>query len=369
VSEKRTPRSARWLHDAQTPEDLPRGPAERLEDALSLLAPFASGATTGQPETPSSGRSKQPRLLTLSRDQATRLITLFATQYNWHVRLEQDAPRIKAVLDQLHRVEEQADALRRTLTGLDDFARAALQQRHDVLKPVPGDRGDALGLLYRDAGGERLPMPEPDPRMPGPAWTGELADLSRYAGLIAGLLADTWGTGDPDRVDRGGRANTYRKLQGNPKWRLVCSAWALFETNPPWRGHRHRGRPILSARRGDLRVRHGGPSGGDHRIGLVRQARCCGRSRGSTDHGGGFGEGSQETGRPTTTGRCGSRIRQRHQSPKAGSISEGKRSRGSLPRSTIHPAPASYERVRVDDPRAGAAAGFVLYAALLTPLS
>ena len=248
MAARKKAKTRRWSWEGKDGEDLPHGPQEALDLALSMLDPFrvesdGAGADrlrkqlfAGQP----SGPSTPP----FARQEATRLIRTTATRYNAHARLEKDAPRLKKIAEDLAHIEVAADTLRRSLADLDDLTRSALQQSQSLLRHALHVRSDALAALYELANGAGLPMPAPHPKMAGPYWIDQLANLSQYAGAIAGALAETWGGGDPDRVDRGGTGNTYRKLYGSPKWRLVCSAWAMFDVNHPGQATGKEGDPL-----------------------------------------------------------------------------------------------------------------------------
>lgn len=219
---------ARWQFAVEEADVEPVGSIESLQSAIAGLGPFKhelqKEAEKFGPWDALGGR------LALSKELAFERVWMLAAAFNRHSKLEETAPRSKAVIDQLRAIEVKTGELARLFASLDDVTRHRLRTggtgisySAELLDPVV-DGADIEGLPgpagWDDAGHR-------------PRWIARLESLSCYVNHVEKMFLVSKGIENPDVPDKGGNRNLYKDLHGSARWALAHEGWHIYELFKP----------------------------------------------------------------------------------------------------------------------------------------
>ena len=170
------------------------------------------------------------RGVALSEQLAFEQILTLAINYNRQAQLEHGAPRSKAVVERLRKLETLAGELARHLTSLDDITRHRLQTAGtgitDVSKYPPYP-------LMAEADAAGLPTPAGWDDEASCRWVKRLEALSLYANTTLSMFLCSKGIDSVDLPDKGGNKSLYKDLYGSARWAFVNGGWVVYELFKP----------------------------------------------------------------------------------------------------------------------------------------
>jgi hypothetical protein len=169
--------------------------------------------------------------LALSEQLAFERVYMLAKNFRKQSHLEQGAPRPKAVIDQLTKLETMSGELARFLESLDDMTLHQLQTHGTGISVAP----EVIETSPLEAAViEALPKPS--------LWNKEeteallvvlLKQLSQYSGFSRGVFVKSKGIEDIDAPDKGGNHNLYKDIYGSARWFLAHDGWHNYELFKP----------------------------------------------------------------------------------------------------------------------------------------